>query len=224
MKVIAEFFLPLWEVLVGHLQEWKRRKTAILVFVSIIGLANLFLVFLDDHLVSIWTTEDRGGFWNELARGFSYWGDFLTFCVPVGVGLMVFGFIWKRGLIHRAGAACLLGACLAGLTADIMQISISRPRPRHDVQQHAGFFKTETEYHAFPSGHSATAFGSATALAVVYPPAAPVLMLGAGGVAWSRLYLGAHYPSDLVFGSALGILFGGLLGLAARKQQTTNKH
>lgn len=215
---LKDLLLPIWTVLCDHLHEWRQRPRLCLVFLMGSGLFTAFLFPFDAALVESWTVEHRGGFWNELARGFSYWGDFLTFCVPVGAGLLVLGFFMKKRRIQRMGAACVLGACLAGLTADLLQITTARPRPRHDVQEHPGLFQTHSEFHSFPSGHSATAFGSATALAVAYPPAAIPLMAGAGGVAWSRLYLGAHYPSDLVAGSALGILFGGLLGLAARKK------
>jgi undecaprenyl-diphosphatase len=61
---------------------------------------------------------------------------------------------------------------------------------------------------SFPSGHAATAFAAATAVALVYPRfRVPVLLLAAL-VALSRVYLGVHYWSDVLVGSLFGVAVG----------------
>jgi len=190
---------------------------AALFLVSIATLSGL-LYLVDNGITAQLSPEHRAGWVNELARGFSYWGDFLTFCVPVGAVLWFGGALLKRVPWQRAGVACLLGACLAGLSADLLQFSFGRTRPRHDAIVEFAPFNTRSEQHSFPSGHSATSFGSATALAICYPLASVPLLIGACGVAWSRVYLGAHYPSDILMGSGLGITFGFLIGRAARRK------
>ncbi len=57
---------------------------------------------------------------------------------------------------------------------------------------------------SFPSGHAATAFAFAYAVGRHLPGFAVPIRLLAGGVAYSRVHLGVHYPGDVVFGSIIG--------------------
>jgi undecaprenyl-diphosphatase len=57
---------------------------------------------------------------------------------------------------------------------------------------------------SFPSGHSATAAAGAITLSVLYPPLTPVLALAALFVVLSRVYLGVHFPFDVLAGIAIG--------------------
>jgi undecaprenyl-diphosphatase len=59
---------------------------------------------------------------------------------------------------------------------------------------------------SFPSGHAATSFAAATMLALAFPRLAPALLLLAAAVAFSRVYVGVHYPLDIVGGAVLGAL------------------
>jgi undecaprenyl-diphosphatase len=58
---------------------------------------------------------------------------------------------------------------------------------------------------SFPSGHSASAFAFATGASSRLPALTPVLVPLAGAVAYSRVRVGVHHPSDVVAGAALGI-------------------
>jgi undecaprenyl-diphosphatase len=59
---------------------------------------------------------------------------------------------------------------------------------------------------SFPSGHSATAFACATVIAWASPRLAFPAFVLAGAIAWSRVYVGVHYPLDVLGGAALGVL------------------
>jgi undecaprenyl-diphosphatase len=58
---------------------------------------------------------------------------------------------------------------------------------------------------SFPSGHSSTAAAGAITLSILYPPFAPVLVLAGLLVVLSRVYLGVHFPFDVLAGIVIGI-------------------
>jgi undecaprenyl-diphosphatase len=59
---------------------------------------------------------------------------------------------------------------------------------------------------SFPSGHAATSFACATMLALAFPRYGWGFFLLAAAIAWSRVYVGVHYPLDVLGGAVLGVL------------------
>ncbi|HET8607862.1 MAG TPA: phosphatase PAP2 family protein [Gaiellaceae bacterium] len=94
----------------------------------------------------------------------------------------------------------------ADLVAYGIKVAVGRPRP------HLGHALLAVPYDgSFPSGHTTTSFAGATLLAWFAPRLAPGLYLLAAAIGFSRLYVGVHWPYDVLAGAALGTL----LGLAA---------
>lgn len=93
------------------------------------------------------------------------------------------------------------------LASTIIKISVNRTRPAYayPMDIYTGKNKGISKY-SFPSGHACLAFTSATVIALEYKKWYIVLpaYLWAGSVAYSRMYLGKHYPSDVLAGAALG--------------------
>lgn len=70
--------------------------------------------------------------------------------------------------------------------------------------------------HSFPSGHAATSFACATTLAFAVPRLAVPLYLLAAAIAYSRVYVGVHYPLDVLGGAVLGLAVATALRLLVR--------
>ena len=111
-----------------------------------------------------------------------------------------------------------LGALLGGLMVHLLKDLVGRDRPVEEfapliqagkVQLH--LVGTILSRGSFPSGHAQVAFTVATYLSLLLRRWSPLLLLLALGVALSRIYMGVHYPLDVIVGGALGAISAWLL-------------
>jgi undecaprenyl-diphosphatase len=72
--------------------------------------------------------------------------------------------------------------------------------------------------HSFPSGHTATAVAGAIVLSWLVPRFAPLFAILAAAVAYSRVYVGVHFPLDIAGGAVIGALTALLLLAIARRR------
>ena len=108
---------------------------------------------------------------------------------------------------RRAGMATAV-ASLAATYVVQQRVKPMFRRVRPFVNREARVVGIRPPDHSFPSGHTASSFAAATALAFFYPKAAPLAYTLATGVGISRVHLGVHFPSDAAVGGAIGIGIG----------------
>ncbi|RMF04720.1 MAG: phosphatase PAP2 family protein [Chloroflexi bacterium] len=131
----------------------------------------------------------------------------LALLPAIGAGLLASA-RWRR-----TGIAVLAAMGFSLLLALAFQYLTWRPRP-----ENVRLVLAAPNFPAFPSGHTALAFAFATvtALAVRRWTIGAAALLFAGLIGVSRVYLGHHYPSDVLAGAALGSAVGaagyGILG------------
>lgn len=104
----------------------------------------------------------------------------------------------------------------------ILKPLIARPRPFDYI----GIIRVVTEpgSFSFPSAHATVAFTMAVVLSGNEPRWRPGLYLLAVLIAWSRIYLGVHYPSDVAAGALIGAAIGtGVQKLLQRSNGTRRK-
>jgi undecaprenyl-diphosphatase len=133
--------------------------------------------------------------------------------VAGGVALALLG--GPKG--RRAGVA----TAVASLAATYIVQQRVKPlfrRVRPFVNREARVVGIRPPDHSFPSGHTASSFAAATALAIFYPKAAPVAYTVATAVGVSRVHLGVHFPSDAAVGGVIGIGIGTFIGWVFKKR------
>jgi membrane-associated phospholipid phosphatase len=124
--------------------------------------------------------------------------------VAAPVAILALGLSKKDSALTHKGvyvAASLLGAATV---STILKYSINRTRPFITYPDIEKLDKGRSP--SFPSGHTSDAFATATSLSIAFPKWYIIVpaYLWAGGVAYSRMHLGVHYPSDVLAGALTG--------------------
>jgi undecaprenyl-diphosphatase len=134
----------------------------------------------------------------------------------VGVAAALFALGGSTG--RRAAATGLIAVGINSAVVNLpMKLAVRRERPDREAagvpdERHVPM-PTST---SFPSGHSASGFAFAGAVAGSMPMFAAPLHGLAAVVAYSRTHTGVHYPGDVVVGSVVGAVIGDATVLAAR--------
>jgi undecaprenyl-diphosphatase len=123
--------------------------------------------------------------------------------------LVLIGCFWmkrRRGMIGLLVLAATI-AVSDQTSAKFLKPIIQRPRPSVVIADSKPLFGVRGSY-SFPSVHATNSFAAALVLDAVFPGARPAFLLAAALVSYSRVYVGDHWPSDVVAGALLGSLIG----------------
>lgn len=131
----------------------------------------------------------------------------------IALGLALVAFARTR----RRGAAMLITLASEYVICDlIIKKLVLRPRPYLIISQLELLVPLESST-SFPSGHSASSFACAYILTCLFGKRGAWAYLPASLIALSRIYVGVHYPSDVVAGILLGTVIGVVFHALLRK-------
>ncbi|MBI5587564.1 MAG: phosphatase PAP2 family protein [Deltaproteobacteria bacterium] len=182
--------------------------------IAVTAAVLLFLALQSDYLVagSIPQIERI----EKAARVLSFVGEGF-FLIPVAVFLYLAGLVSRRNRLTDTGRISLYSVLVSGILVNILKAAFERPRIAHAADsvltllEHPSLFDLAGRFNSFPSGHTTVSFAMAMVLAKRYPGGRHIFYLTAALVGASRVWLGSHYPSDVMAGALLGLGVGHLL-------------
>lgn len=121
----------------------------------------------------------------------------------------------------KRAAVVLIGLVLTVALSDVVAHRIIKPffhRARPDPARMELVLRTQRHYgYSFPSNHATNCFSGAMYLSSIYPSLRLPLFAATSIVAYSRVYVGVHYPFDALGGAILGLVIGWLVSLAFKR-------
>ena len=176
----------------------------------VIAVVAMVTAFHFDHAAQNFIAQHQDRLANRIMNKISRFGDWPE---HFAVGLLLAGIAWWRGSKKwtRIFLAMLIALAIAGLAGRVIKISTGRARPSVKTEEVWEGPRFSSKFHAFPSGHVAgsTAFFAVLLFANwrIGLACLPIPLL----IGFSRMYVAAHYLSDVVFAAVLGIFCAILL-------------
>lgn len=115
---------------------------------------------------------------------------------------------WRKGLLVIT--FCAAGYIIADISGNILKHLFARLRPCTAVPNARLLVACYNNF-SFPSGHASTSFAMASIICYFFRPAAVPALFIAAVIGFSRIYIGVHYPSDVIAGAVWGGVTGWLV-------------
>jgi membrane-associated phospholipid phosphatase len=183
----------------------KRRCIFYWLIGIVIGVIVVIVAFHFDDATRNFIAQHQSRAAKSFMRNVSRLGDW-TEHFALGAALAAIAWWHGNKKWTRVFISMLLALALAGAAARVIKIAIGRARPSVKIEEAWNGPRLSERFHAFPSGHTAasTAFFAVLLLANwrIGLACLPIPLL----IGFSRMYVGAHYLSDVVCAALLGFL------------------
>mgnify|MGYP002409371894 FL=1 len=163
-----------------------------------IDMRNILRQF-DNYLIKLINHRIKNDFLDKFMYRITDLGGAI-FSTIFALVLVLFG----NDFIRLIGLEALVVMGLSQIVVQSLKLILSRQRPYKIIEQLHTFGINLKDY-SFPSGHTTASFSIATVLALNIPIISLLTFLIATIIGMSRIYLGVHYPTDVVAGIILGV-------------------
>ena len=124
-------------------------------------------------------------------------------------GLILIGYLAYYG--EKRGRITIVILLIAASFSDAICFQVIKPwvgriRPSHEFYDYINLLVSKGGKYSFPSNHAANSFVFATVLSYFYEKNKTFLYILASAIAFSRVYVGVHYPLDIVSGAIIGYI------------------
>jgi membrane-associated phospholipid phosphatase len=169
-----------------------------------------------DHLVDAWIVSHRVAVLNPVMRALSAFGK-------GGLGWLAIAAVLT--IVRRLSIGELVRMILAIVCTSLVinwaiKPVVGRPRP---FEQTPALHVIGPRPHdpSFPSGHAGNAAAAAMVMSIALPAGRVLWWLLALGIGYSRIYLGDHFPLDVVAGGVIGAAVGWVVARIAVRSRAT---
>lgn len=144
-------------------------------------------------------------FFNTFFKCVTMLGEAGVFWIVLGIILICFKKTRASGIVMLV--SLLVGFCLNDF---VLKNLIARPRPFSKNQEFAEFLESismkKPSGFSMPSGHSYVAFNAGVMLTLFHKKKGAITLVLSFLIAFSRIFLCVHYPTDVLLGSVLGVI------------------
>ena len=166
-----------------------------------------------DASILLWIQENIRTPWlTVFFKAVTSLGNAGIFWILLSMGLIIYAKTRQTGI--RAMTALVISFVINNL---FLKNVIARTRPYEVIDELKLLIAPQWDY-SFPSGHAGSSFAAAMAMFLKLPRRYGIpALIGAALIAVSRLYVGVHYPTDVLVGTLTGILIAILLNILLDK-------